>query len=394
MKKFMGLICIMVASITALTGCGALTPQSGGSGTSGSSQMTGRLQINLTDAPAEEEIEEVRLTVHDVSIHAAGNETSGNETEDGNWLPLQMIGNTTFNLLELQNGLQAKLAFGDLDPGKYTQIRMNVTSVEIKVEGDPKLKDAKLPSNNLKFVHPFEIVQGQETVIVFDFDAQKSINVTGNGQYMCKPVVKLTTTKDPASKGPKAPEQVEITPVSLPNGGNGTAYGPATLTATGGVPPYTWGVTNGAIPAGLIFNGTTGIIDGTPTLDGDFTFTVKAEDSTSPVKLNATRTFTVNIAAQDALQIVTTSLPDGTAREPYSASLQAIGGIGNKTWSLAEGSSLPAELSLDPATGAVSGTPTAKGNYSFTVGVKDEATPSNNTDTQIITIQINKGNAS
>jgi len=295
-----------------------------------------------------------------------------------------MIGDTRFDLLTLRNGLQAKLAVADLDPGKYTQIRMDVDTVEIKVDGKDGLTEAKLPSNKLKFVHPFEIVGGQTTEIVFDFDALKSINETGNGKYMCKPVIKLTTTKEP-----KANEVIEITPSSLPNGGEDTLYETTALSATGGNPPYTWSISAGTIPTGLSFDLIASSLSGTPTAAGDFTFTVKAEDS-SQVKKSATKTYTVNIAAEGALQITTTMLPDGTEGTAYPAgvNLKRIGGTPAYTWALDTGSNPSAGLAMDAA-GLISGTPTAEGDYSFTVKVTDSAaTPV--IDTQIVTLRVNK----
>lgn len=399
-SKLIGLIGVLTAGSILLAGCGVtLSPQSGASGS------TGKLQVSLTDAPAKEEIEAVWLTVSGVSIHQSGalaspepeqeqeqsNQTNQNQNEnkpedEGGWQSLDLIDDVRFDLLKLQGGLQAKLAMGDLAPGRYTQIRMDVTDVEIKVKGDDTLKEAKLPSNKLKFVHPFEIVQGQTTEIVFDFDALKSINVTGNGKYMCKPVIKLTTTKEP-----EASEGIEITTLSLPNGGVGTAYETATLSATGGTAPYTWSISEGTLPTGLIFDPVAGTISGTPTAAGEFTFTVKAEDSSTPVKKVATRSFTVNIADTGVLQITTTVLPDGTEGTAYPAgvSLKAIAGTGAYTWVLAADNNLPAGLVLDAATGVISGTPTAKGNYSFTIQVTDAA-PTANTDSQVITIRINK----
>jgi hypothetical protein len=398
-KKLLGLIGVLIALSTVLVGCEAL-PSSSVETTTSSSAMAGRLQINITDAPSKPEIEQVWLTVAGVKIHLASNETvsptttatttttTATETESNDgWLSLALVGNARFNLLDYQNGLQAKLAVGDLDPGKYTQIRMDVTKVEIKLKGDPTLVEAKLPSNTLKFVHPFEIVGGQVTEILFDFDALKSINETGNGKYMCKPVIKLATTKEPKVNG-----NFEITTVSLPNGGLGFVYDTVTFAATGGATPYTWSISAGTIPTGLIFDGVAGTLSGTPTAAGDFTFTLKAEDSTTPVKKNATKEFTFNIAAQSTLQITTTNLPDGTEGIVYPAGivLKAIGGTPKYNWTFNSGSNLPSGLSLDAATGIISGTPTAKGNYSFTAKVTDGTIPTVNTDTQVITIRINK----
>ncbi len=186
---------ILTALLTLVTSC-----TSGTASTSPTLEQTstaaGRLVINITDAPAAPEIEEVWLTVSKVQIHMAGSdeaseqeqeqeqnnqesqnqENNQNQNEnDGGWLDLGLVGNAYFNLLALQDGLEAKLAMGELDPGKYTQIRMEVSKVEIKVKGDAVLKEAKLPSGMLKFVHPFEIVDGEETELVEPTEGERPL---------------------------------------------------------------------------------------------------------------------------------------------------------------------------------------------------------------------------
>jgi len=79
-------------------------------------------------------------------------------------------------------------------------------------------------------------------------------------------------------------------------------------------------------------------------------------------------------AEEEALTITTVSLPDGMVGEAYSATLEATGGATPYTWSVSAGN-LPAGLSLNPATGEISGTPTEKGIANFTVKVTDSATP-------------------
>ena len=67
--------------------------------------------------------------------------------------------------------------------------------------------------------------------------------------------------------------------------------------------------------------------------------------------------------------ITTISLPSGTVDTAYSASLAASGGATPYTWTL-EGA-LPDGLSLDSATGIISGTPATANTYNFTVRATD-----------------------
>src|SRR5262245_56319767 len=75
-----------------------------------------------------------------------------------------------------------------------------------------------------------------------------------------------------------------------------------------------------------------------------------------------------------ALSISTASLPAGTVNVAYSQTLVSTGGTGTKTWSVSAGT-LPAGISLNSATGVISGTPTAAGAANFTVMVTDSASP-------------------
>jgi large repetitive protein len=70
------------------------------------------------------------------------------------------------------------------------------------------------------------------------------------------------------------------------------------------------------------------------------------------------------------LTITTTSLPDGGVGAPYSQTLHASGGTGSYTWARITGL-LPAGLSLNAATGVISGTPTTAATFSFVLQVKD-----------------------
>ena len=156
---------------------------------------------------------------------------------------------------------------------------------------------------------------------------------------------------------------VIITTNSLPSGTVGAVYS-QTLQATSGTPPYTWGVTAGALPVGMSLS-SAGTISGTPTVPGLYTFTVEAVDAN--VQL-ATKTLTITVNPTPA--ITTTSLPQGSVSEAYSQTVLTTGGTQPFEWSISAGA-LPPGLSLDPSTGAISGTPAGSGTYHFTVRLAD-----------------------
>src|ERR1700730_16415367 len=77
------------------------------------------------------------------------------------------------------------------------------------------------------------------------------------------------------------------------------------------------------------------------------------------------------VSTTPGLVIATSSLQAGQPQVPYAAQLGATGGTASYSWSVSSGN-LPAGLTLS-STGAISGTPTQSGTFSFTVSVKDSS---------------------
>ena len=121
-------------------------------------------------------------------------------------------------------------------------------------------------------------------------------------------------------------------------------------------------------PQTSTFNSATGLLTGsvtiTPAYPGVYTYGLTCGGSES-----ATTTVTVGNAA--ALTILTPrTLPTAYALLGYSQTIAVSGGVQPYTFSITTGS-LPAGLSLNASTGAISGTSTTTGTSSFTIKVAD-----------------------
>jgi len=208
----------------------------------------------------------------------------------------------------------------------------------------------------------------------------QSIAVTVNGDTAVEPDETFSVTLSSASNASIARATgtgtilnddavVTIAPASLPAATSGSAYS-QTLTASGGTSPYTFMVTAGAVPAGLTL-ASSGVLAGTPTASGTFNFTVTATDTGVPT--SGSRAYALTVAAP-TLALPATALPGATSGRAYSATINpASGGVAPYTYAVSAGA-LPAGISLDGATGTLSGTPTAVGDFAFTVTATDSTT--------------------
>jgi uncharacterized protein (TIGR03437 family) len=159
-----------------------------------------------------------------------------------------------------------------------------------------------------------------------------------------------------------------ITTASLPQGTVGVKYSQQ-LGAAGGTPPYKWSVASGTLPAGLILDGPTGLVGGTPSSAGASTVTFGLSDSASTPG-SARQAITITIVNPPPIAITNASLKGGYVNAPYQDQVVASGGVPPYKYSIASGS-LPTGLSLDSNTGFVSGKPGTAGTSSVTVRVAD-----------------------
>ena len=165
---------------------------------------------------------------------------------------------------------------------------------------------------------------------------------------------------------------VTVNPATLPNGAVAAAYS-QTVTASGGVAPYSFAVTAGALPAGLTLS-PAGVLSGTPTAGGTFNFTITATDSSPfPGPFSGNQAYTV-VIAPPTITLPATTLAGGTLGAAYSASIApASGGTAPYAYAVTAGA-LPGGLTLNPATGAITGTPSALGTFNFSITATDSST--------------------
>jgi hypothetical protein len=180
-----------------------------------------------------------------------------------------------------------------------------------------------------------------------------------------------------------------ISTTSLPSGTVGTAYSQSLQTNGGGISPIAWSITLGSLPPGMTLNAGTGVISGTPTTatGSPFNFTVQAADSGTPQQTSS-QALSISIATAP-LSVATTGLPNGVVGQSYnSAILQSAGGNPPVTWTISVGA-LPAGLTLNASTGAITGSPTTAGTTTFTVKATDSTIPTAQTATKQLSIQVN-----
>jgi hypothetical protein len=140
-------------------------------------------------------------------------------------------------------------------------------------------------------------------------------------------------------------------PATLPQGYVGAKYAAPGLTATGGIGPYAWSISAGALPPGLTLNTVTAEITGTPLQPATYNFTVQVKDVQSTAA-----TVDLSIVVFSGPQVTTTSLAAAIIGQPYRQ--PALTATGNPTqWTLAANSDplRSAGLDLNPTTGQITG---------------------------------------
>jgi Domain of unknown function (DUF4382) len=154
--------------------------------TVGTQVEQGILEVRLTDSPAL--YDEVNIVVDSVRVHVDSSDSVGG------WYTLSRVP-AMYNLLDYTNGEDTLIAEGPVSTGYYSQIRLYIGD-GCNIVQNGSTHPLEVPSGSqsgLKLNVQATILPGVRYVARLDFDASRSILMTGNGRYKLKPVIKVLT---------------------------------------------------------------------------------------------------------------------------------------------------------------------------------------------------------
>lgn len=160
----------------------------------GQDTNSARLIVHMTDAPGD--YEHVYVDVQDVRIKADA--STGN---DEGWVSLANVQKGEYDLLSLTNGVTQLLADSEVPVGNLGQIRLvlgpdNFVVLDGQTESDRiPLNTPSAQQSGLKLNVNQQMEAGELYEYLLDFDVDKSIVNTGNGGYILKPVIRLSTVE-------------------------------------------------------------------------------------------------------------------------------------------------------------------------------------------------------
>ena len=190
-----------VLALVAAVAC-AVSFGCGGSDT-GPSGTTGTIRMMLKDSPFTD-AKSLLVTFSAVNAHKS-------DTADSAWSTIPFAAGATTRTCDLKKLQTAQdvLGTGPLATGHYTMVRLVVSSAVIYFDnaatGDacaatiaaPAGRNANvtIPSGEVKLNREFDVSSGTTTTMLLDFDGDKSVRETGNGQFMMSPVIGVVSVQ-------------------------------------------------------------------------------------------------------------------------------------------------------------------------------------------------------
>ena len=157
-----------------------------------------------------------------------------------------------------------------------------------------------------------------------------------------------------------------FSPTFLPSASTGNAYSQS-VNVSGGAGPFCFALTAGSLPPGVLFNAGTGEISGTPSVAGNYGFTLAATTGAACV---STHDYVLSVSRTcPPITLAPATLPPARVGVAYTDTLSASGAVAPLSFGVSSGT-LPNGFSLSPD-GIVSGTATLAGASTFTIAVTD-----------------------
>jgi hypothetical protein len=259
------------------------------------------------------------------------------------------------------NGDGSFTSFGNFSSGS---LPLTLTVGDFNCDGNPDIAAAQLGSalavllgnGSGAFAAPALFGTPYYGIVAGDFNDDGSPDLAASNSNGNNVAVFLNTCVR------KRASTITINPAPLPNPIIGAPYN-QTITASGGTAPYTYTISGGTLKPGFTLNPTTGVLSGTPTTSGTFTFTVTVTDANG---CQASIEYTITCCP--LINLAPTSLPDGIAGVPYSQAITATGGASPYMYTA---TGLPNGLSLSMNSGLLSGTTAQTGSFTVVVTAKD-----------------------
>lgn len=168
----------------------------------------------------------------------------------------------------------------------------------------------------------------------------------------------------------RVPVVLEVSTTALPDAVGGESYS-AQLQVRGGLPDFTWEMTGGTAPFNVSSSGN---VTGTPVATcagADYTLDVSVADSDTPAQSADRQGITLAVFARAVSIPNSTAPPAAPIGQPYNYAIGVTPGVAPYAFAVISGA-LPPGISLNAASGVLSGMPNTADTFEFTVRVTDD----------------------
>jgi hypothetical protein len=175
----------------------------------------GTIVIYVTDAPVDDEVACLLVTLSGVQVHRASSEEESagmidqiqaqgqEQDEEGEWVTVNLTGNTTIDLVQIK-GIEQFLGTSEVEAATYTKVRLVVDKIQVQVCSG-NLTDCLLPEKELEVAQLFNVLAGETTALILDFEADEMValpkasevtTLTGADRITVKPIVNVIVRQE------------------------------------------------------------------------------------------------------------------------------------------------------------------------------------------------------